>query len=49
MDKRLQESLRTCKMDCKIILSDKRIKPCPAIEDNLPSAIRTLLFSEQGV
>ena len=45
MDKRLQESFGTYKMDCKTILSDKRIEPCPTIEDKLPFAIRAFLFS----
>ena len=45
MDKRLQESFGTCKTDCKTILSDKQIEPCPTIEDKLPSVIRTFFIS----
>ena len=49
MDQRLRESFGACKADCKTILLDKCIEPCPAIEDKIPFTIRTFLFSEQGV
>ena len=48
MDKRLQESFGTYKMDCKTILLDKWIEPCLEIEDKLPYEIFTFLFPEQG-